>query len=207
MHFPFMIDLLGKKIVIIGGGKVAFRKCELFLSFEAELCVVSPTLCADFSALEGKFIHIRDSYARAYLRGAFTVIAATDSRAVNEEVYRDCVKRNIPVNVVDSPELCSFYVPAIARRGRLTIGVSTGGKSPALASKIRKELEARYGDEYAEKLELLGQLRLTVKNEIEDEDERHAVLTAAVEMSCQEIRENLVRYREKGELSYDTADA
>ncbi len=197
MYFPFMVDLLGKKLVVVGGGKVAFRKCELFLSFGAEIDVVAPALCEDFSVLNGSIRHIRDCYAPAYLLNAFTVIAATDSHEMNEAVYRDCCQNNIPVNVVDIPELCSFYVPATLRRGDLTIGISTGGKSPALAGRIRKELAEKYGEVYSEKIELLGKLRNFVKEEIEDINVRRSILTAAAEMSNEEIEESISLFEPK----------
>ena len=207
MYFPFMVDLLGKKLVVVGGGNVAFRKCELFLSFGAEIDVVSPALCEEFSALKGRIRHIRDGYSSEYLLNAFAVIAATDNRAVNETVYRDCRLNNIPVNVVDTPEQCSFFVPATLRRGDLTIGVSTGGKSPALAAKIKKELAIVYGEEYEEKVELLGILRNTVKEEIEDDSIRRSLLVASAEMSNQQIRESIDRFSCKREgYSHDTED-
>jgi len=198
MYFPFMVDLLGKKLVVIGGGNVAFRKCELFLSFGAEIDVVSPALCEDFSALEGRICHIRECYDPAFLVDAFAVIAATDNSVVNETVYRDCLQNNIPVNVVDTPEFCSFYVPAILCRGDLTIGISTGGKSPSLAGKIKKELSGMYGEEYAEKVELLGKLRNAVQEEIDDSCIRRNILVAASGMSNQEIEENIDRFSCQG---------
>ncbi|PKM72792.1 MAG: siroheme synthase [Firmicutes bacterium HGW-Firmicutes-16] len=197
MYFPFMVDLLGKKLVVVGGGKVAFRKCELFLSFGAEIDVVAPALCEDFSVLRGSIRHIRDCYASSYLIDAFAVIAATDNRTVNEAVYRDCCQNNIPINVVDTPELCSFYVPATLSRGDLTIGISTGGKSPSLAGKIKKELAGLYGEEYSEKLQLLGKLRNVVKEEIEDINVRRSILSAAAEMSNQEIEEQISLFEPK----------
>lgn len=203
MYFPFMVDLLGKKIVVIGGGNVAFRKCELFLSFGAEIDVVAPVLCEDFFALHGRIRHIRDCYAPDFLLGAFAVIAATDNHAVNEMVFFDCCRNNIPVNVVDTPELCSFYVPATLSRGDLTIGISTGGKSPSLAGRIRKELAGIYGEEYEEKVELLGKLRNSVKDEIEDINMRRSILIAASEMSNQDIRDSIDRF---SNLSKENSD-
>lgn len=191
MYFPFMVDLQGKKLVIVGGGEVAFRKCLLFLSFGAEIDVVSPSLWGDFASLEGRFRNIESPYEPAFLTGAFAAIAATDDRELNERIYRDCCHRNIPVNVVDMPELCSFFVPAVLQRGDLTIGVSTGGKSPALAGRIRRELAETYGEEYGERLELLGQLRALVKERISDIRRRRELLTAASGMENEEIREQM----------------
>ena len=199
MYFPFMVDLLYKNIVIIGGGSVACRKCELFISFGAEVTVVSPVLHEDFLKLEGSFRYICDLYAPEYLRDAFAVIAATDDRGVNEEIHFFCCRNKIPVNVVDTPELCTFIVPATLRRGALTIGISTGGKSPSLSGRIKKELFDLYGEEYAEKVELLGKLREIVKEDIKDIEIRRRILAAASELSNQEIKAKIACFEPERE--------
>lgn len=158
MYFPFMRDVGGKPVVVVGGGMVALRKCELFLRFDADVTVVAPEVCGELEALEGIQI-IRQSWDVSQLADAFAVIAATDDHAVNRAISEYCQAHRIPVNVVDDPALCSFIVPATVRRGDLTLAVSTAGKSPSLASKIRRELEAQYGPDYAERLALLGALR------------------------------------------------
>ena len=152
MYFPFMRDVGGKPVVVVGGGMVALRKCELFLRFDADVTVVAPEVCGELEALEGIQI-IRQSWDVSQLADAFAVIA------VNRAISEYCQAHRIPVNVVDDPALCSFIVPATVRRGDLTLAVSTAGKSPSLASKIRRELEAQYGPDYAERLALLGALR------------------------------------------------
>ena len=111
--------------------------------------------------------------SRKYITGAVQgyriVISATDSQKVNEQVYRDAEIRGIMVNVVDIPPLCRFIVPSIVRQRDLCIAISTGGKSPALAKKIRVELETKFGDEYADLVDLLGEYRPLMQRKYPDD--------------------------------------
>ena len=123
--------------------------------------VIGKSLTPALAALkgEGRIVHHAADYHEDQLRGAFLVIGATDSDAVNERIARDARARGIPVNIVDDPARCDFILPSVVERGDLAIAVSTGGKSPALAKKLRKELEGAYGPEYAVLIEILGELR------------------------------------------------
>ncbi len=183
MYFPFMIDLTGKQVVVIGGGTVALRKCELFLDFGADITVVSPTLCSGFDFLEQPYGYVRDIFHEEYLSDAFAVVAASDDTAVNSAISAWCSAHRVPVNVVDVPELCTFYVPATIRRGDLTIGISTAGKSPTLAGQIRRNLSECYGEEYARRLRLLGELRELVKEMVDDPSVRRRLLMEAAGLS------------------------
>jgi precorrin-2 dehydrogenase/sirohydrochlorin ferrochelatase len=111
---------------------------------------------------EGTILHRDADYDEAHLRDAFLVIGATDDGEINERIARDARAKGIPVNIVDDPALCNFILPSIVERGDLAIAVSTGGRSPALAKKIRREMEDRYGPEYATLLAILGELRRKV---------------------------------------------
>lgn len=193
MYFPFMMDVGDKPIVIVGGGTVALRKCELFLRFGAAVTVIAPEVCDELASLDGVQI-FRQRWEPAQLDAAFAVIAATDDREVNRAVSAYCQARRIPVNVVDDPELCSFIVPATVQRGALTIGVSTAGKSPSLAARIRRELEAQYDERYAERLELLGMLRARVQASDMEPKARTAVLRQAADMELAELRSLLDEY-------------
>lgn len=197
MYFPFMIDLSGRRVVIIGGGAVAHRKCELFLDFGAEVTLVSPELRADFSDLGQMFHYVKDCYKEQYLQDALAVIAASDDPAVNRAVATFCRERLVPVNVVDVPELCTFFVPAIVRRGDLTIAISTAGKSPAMAGHIRKELSAKYGVEYALRLQLLGSLRTLAKEKLVDSEQRRETLMRASTMDYAEIEAEIFRLEQE----------
>lgn len=160
-YYPVFFDLREKVCLVVGGGTVAERKVQRLLECEASVRVVGESLSEELQNLQksGQIQCLAGRYSSACLDGAFMVICATDDRAVNEQVMRDCRSRGIPVNVVDDPERCDFILPSIAEQGDLSIAVSTGGKSPALAKRLRRELESQYGPEYRELVNILGELR------------------------------------------------
>lgn len=187
MYFPFMMDIGDKPIVVVGGGTVALRKCELFLRFGAEIKVIAPQICEELEQMSGIQI-VRQPCDTAQLDDAFAVIAATDDREVNRTISDYCRTHRIPVNVVDDPALCSFIVPATVQRGDLTLAISTAGKSPSLAAKIRQELEAEYGVEYGKRLDLLGELRRRVLESDMTPKARRTLLKQAAELELEELR-------------------
>jgi precorrin-2 dehydrogenase/sirohydrochlorin ferrochelatase len=160
-YYPIYLDISGKRCVVIGGGNVAERKVERLLDCGARVEVVAKTLTPALAAWrdEGRITHRATDYEDSSLGGAVLVIGATDDESVNEKIARDARARGIPVNIVDDPARCDFILPSIVEQGDLTIAVSTGGKSPALAKKLREELETGFGPEYAVLLEILGELR------------------------------------------------
>ena len=121
----------------------------------------------------------RKSFAATDLKGKFLAVAATDDQSINSSIAAVCRARGIPVNVVDEPELCDYIVPAVLRRGALCIAVSTEGKSPVLAQKLRSEIEQIITAPYAEFLELLGQQRAIIK-QVPDSEKREAIFRALV---------------------------
>ena len=159
--FPVNLDVAGRHVVIIGGGQVACRKCRALLAAGATVKVVAPDLTPELAAFAaaGSVTHTARNYEPGDLDGAFLVFTATSEQTVNRAVAAEAISRGILVNVADAPELCTFTLPAILRRGDLLITVSTGGKSPALARVIRGELETLFGPEYVPALDLLGKLR------------------------------------------------
>lgn len=143
--------------MVVGGGAVADRKARKLLQARAEVVVISPEVSP---ALESMAIEIlRRRYAPGDLEGAFLAFAATDSREVNEAVSGEARERNIPINVADKPSEGDFALPSTLRRGRLQVAVSTGGASPTLAQRIRKELEEIFGHEWAGLVEELNRSR------------------------------------------------
>ncbi len=164
-HYSISINLSGRKCVVVGGGTVAQRKVETFLDFDANVTVVSPDLTPTLTELaeKGLIEHIDDSFQPSHLDDAFLVVAATDDNEVNKSVSKEAENRGLLVNVVDVPELCSFFVPAMVRRGDVVISVSTSGKSPAMARRIRERLETQFGPEYGAFAALLGELRPEIK--------------------------------------------
>jgi precorrin-2 dehydrogenase/sirohydrochlorin ferrochelatase len=182
-YYAVSLNLVNKKCLVVGGGRVAERKVKSLLDCKAEVVVVSPEVTAGLKQLaEDGIINYR---AREYtvddLNGVFIAISATNCQELNRRVAGDCFARNIPINAVDDPEYCSFIVPAIVRRGDLTISISTGGKSPALAKKIRQELEQQYGNEYATLLQYLGRIREQVLEKVPDQEQREKVFRCLVE--------------------------
>ncbi|MHB1100726.1 MAG: precorrin-2 dehydrogenase/sirohydrochlorin ferrochelatase family protein, partial [Burkholderiales bacterium] len=129
--FPIFLNLKGKTCLVVGGGEVAVRKASVLLQSGAKVKVVSPGLCMELRKLEIE--HLPERFSEAHLEGMTLAIAATDDRAVNVAVSEAARKRNIPVNVVDNPDLCSFVMPSILDRSPLIVAFSTGGASPVLA--------------------------------------------------------------------------
>jgi precorrin-2 dehydrogenase/sirohydrochlorin ferrochelatase len=132
-------------------------------------------------ARAGRIDHIPGDYDKGLLEGAFLVIGATDDRAVNERIFRDARKRGVLANIVDDPERCDFILPALCRQGDLVITVATAGKSPALAKKLRKELEERYGPEYETLLKIMGELRGKIIDRGEGSDENRKLFETLVD--------------------------
>jgi precorrin-2 dehydrogenase/sirohydrochlorin ferrochelatase len=160
-YYPVCLDVSGRRCVIIGGGEVAERKARRLMDCGAEVLVVSESLSPALQALkaDGRLSHIPADYSSDLIEGAFLVIGATDRSEVNEAVSRDARRRGILVNIVDDPERCNFILPSLHRRGDLMIAVSTGGKSPALAKKLRKEMARHFGPEFETLLRIMGQIR------------------------------------------------
>jgi len=177
VYYPVFLDLEKKRAVVIGGGRVAERKVISLISAGARITVISPAITKRIEREKenGRIRHISRQYRKGDLKNAFLVIAATDSRAVNEKVARESPGL---VNVVDTPELCNFIVPSIVNRGPLTIAVSTGGVSPALSKSIRQELEGIYDHEISGYLKLLGKIRSEAIKTMKDQKKRGTFLKA-----------------------------
>ena len=176
--YPAFVDIEDQPCLVVGGGGIAEEKAAALLDCGADVTVISPDLTEALCdrADRGEINWIARRYEPGDVRGFRLVISATDSTEANERVYRDAEAEGVMVNVVDVPELCRFIVPSIVRRGDLCIAVSTGGKSPALAKKIRGQLEGSFGTEYAALLDLLGKYRPEMKARYPDEIETRAKL-------------------------------
>lgn len=159
--YPISLDISNEKCVVVGGGDVAERKIMRLLECGARVVLVGKTITPGLRAMkdEETIEHVPDDYREEHIEGAFLVIGATDRNDVNERIYRDSRSRGILVNVVDEPARCNFIVPAIFRRKDLLIAISTGGKSPALARKLREKMEEKYGPEYGILLDIMGNVR------------------------------------------------
>ncbi len=182
-YYPAYLDMRGRPCLVIGGGTVAERKTLTLLEAGADITIVSPTLTLKLQelSLSGKITHRKKKFEEKDLSGEFLVIAATDSPDLNSIAAQACKIKHILVNVVVPPDESSFIVPSVVERGDLLIAVSTGGISPALAKKIRQEIEAHYGAEYTLFLERLATVRKRVLDEVPDEQNRRAIFQAIVD--------------------------
>lgn len=175
-YYPINLDLQNKKCIVVGGGTVAERKVMSLLEFGGRVVVIAPELTPALKQLaeQGKIEHVSAEYQPGSLKGAFLVIAATNERHVNEAVAEEAERLGILVNIVDTPALCNFFVPAAVKRGDLIISVSTSGKSPALAKHIREKLEADFGPEFGMLADLLGAIREKVKAKYSNQRDRNS---------------------------------
>jgi len=162
--YPLNLDICDLLCVVVGGGSVASRKIESLLPCGALIRVISPDVVENIAELAdaGLLDWQQREYHQGDLLGAKLVFAATDNRIIQKQIVADAAAADILVNVIDMPEACSFQVPASFRRGGLLLTVATGGGSPALAARIRKDLEALYGPEY----EMLVALMVALRPEI-----------------------------------------
>lgn len=161
MYFPICLDIKDRCCVVVGGGRVAERKVASLLEHGGRVRVISPELTPELLRLHeaGELAWRATNYQDGDLLDAFLVIAATDDEEVQARVHAEASARQLLLNVADVPKWCNFILPATVRRGDLSIAVSTGGKSPALAKRLRQELATRFGPEYGELTNLLGRLR------------------------------------------------
>ncbi|HBH86157.1 MAG TPA: siroheme synthase [Syntrophaceae bacterium] len=160
-YYPVYLDITNKRCIVVGGGDVAERKAERLLSFGARVTVIGKTLTPLLETMkrDGRIEHINADYDGAFISDAIMVIGATNREDINAQISRDGKHKGILVNIVDDPGRCDFILPSIMQQGDLSIAISTGGKSPALAKKLREDLETLYGPEYRVLLDVLGNLR------------------------------------------------
>lgn len=160
-YYPIFLDLHGEKVLVVGGGAVARRKIDTLLACEARVHVIAKELMPplDVYADEGKIRSLGGEFEEKALKGFFLVIAATNDRGLNSRVGKAAKEMGLLVNAVDQPSDCNFIVPSILRRGDLQIAVSTSGKSPAMARKVRQDMERVFGEEYGHLLALMGYIR------------------------------------------------
>lgn len=191
-YFPFYIGIKDRKILVVGGGKVALRKVEKLLPFEPEITVIAPSICDEIrklgvSIIERKFID-------SDLDNIFCAISATDDEVVNGHIFKLCSEKNILVNTVDDKDKCGFIFPALVNKNGITAGITSSGKSPIYAKYIRERLENLLDDDNADITETLFKYRKRIKSEIRNEADRKIVFERllALCLSRDEIDDNLV---------------
>lgn len=160
-YYPVYLDIRNQNCLVVGAGAVGTRKVRTLLECGAVVAVVSPDASGPIAVLaeQNRIILRQRPYRASDLEGIFLVIGATDNRNLNRTIHDDARKLGILCNIADQPELCNFILPSVIDRGDLIFAISTSGKSPALAKKLRQEIEAHYGPEYGDLLKLLGAIR------------------------------------------------
>ena len=165
-YYPVFLNIAGKPVVVIGGGEVGLRKVEGLLDAGAQVTIVSPTLHPGLEPLvaQGTVRHIARAYASGDLEGYILAFVGTDDRTVNAAVAREGKERGVWVNAVDDPVNCDFIMPGVVQRGDLIVAVCTSGGSPAMARKMREELEAFLTEDHARMLNLAAEVRQELRD-------------------------------------------
>jgi siroheme synthase-like protein len=195
--FPAFLKLAGRRCLVVGAGPVAEEKIEGLLRTGADIRVVSPRATRRIRAWARakKLRWDAREFRASDLKGVLLAVAATSSPALHAEIYRRARRRAVLCNVVDDPEHCDFYYGAVVRRGALQIAISTGGHSPALAQRLKKQIEREYGAEYESWLEELGEIRKRLFAKKISQERRRALLhRLASEISFEEF----LRRRKRG---------
>ena len=176
--YPIFLELNGRRVVVIGGGAVAVRKAQALLAAGARLIVVAQRIDNMLTVLSrNKNAElIKSKYSKDYLAEAVLVIAATNNHQLNKQIYKDCQELEVLCNVVDEPELCDFFVPAVVKRGDLQIAIGTEGRCPAYAGHIRKKLEEIFTEEHGQFLAELEELRKRIIKDVAEPADRKSLL-------------------------------
>jgi precorrin-2 dehydrogenase/sirohydrochlorin ferrochelatase len=176
--FPMFLKLSARRCLVVGAGTIAESKIASLLEAGGRVCVVAPEATPQVRSWAQSNIiewHQRP-FQPADLEGMFLVVAATSSTELHERIFEEATRHAVLCNIVDVPPLCDFYYPSVVQRGALQIAISTAGQSPALAQRLRKELEEQFGPEYEEWLAQLGEARDKLHSTNLDPDERKRLL-------------------------------
>jgi siroheme synthase-like protein len=163
--YPIFLELRQRRCVVIGGGAVAQRRIEGLRAAEANVTAISPTITDALLKLvaEGALRHVARAYEAGDLAGYDLALVATGDRLVNQAVFVEARERGVWLNAADDPENCDFILPAVVRRGELSVAISTGGGSPAATRVIREELEDYFTPDYAPFVRIAGEVRRELK--------------------------------------------
>lgn len=166
-YYPVFFDLKDCSVLVIGGGRLALEKVNGLLAAEASITAVAPRLCPELVALrdEGRIEHLARSYQPGDMRGRALVMAADDDPSGNAELHADAQSVGVPLNAADDPANCDFILPAIVRKPPLTLAISTGGGSPAMARRIREELTDYLDAETSSLAELVSEVRAELREQ------------------------------------------
>jgi siroheme synthase-like protein len=207
-YYPIYLDLMDRAVLVVGGGAIAESKAQQLIEAGARVRVVSPTLTPLLSgwAARGVIEHVPGRFKEDDLKDVYLVISAADDQAANEEVARLAAELGLLINVVDQPSLCNFITPALVTRGDLQVSVSTGGGSPSLTQRVKREIAASIGEEYGELLKIAAEMRADAKQRIPDFERRRKVLHEFVESEALDLIRT-GKYDEARELARSLLEA
>ena len=191
-YYPVNLDIRRRSCLVVGGGAVGTRKVRTLLDCGAAVTVVSPEVTDPIAVLAGENrISLKQRpYQASDLDGVFLVIGATDNMALNRAIHDDAGKQGILCNIADQPDLCNFILPSVIDRGDLIIAISTSGKSPAFARRLRKQLEAQFGPEYAGFLKLMGAVRKILLEQTRNPEAHRRVFESLIDQGLLECVRN-----------------
>jgi siroheme synthase-like protein len=196
-HFPIFIDIESKRTLVIGGGRVAARKVETLRQYGAAVRVISPEICKEITTLFSSPDQAGCSIVKKApsgeeledeIREAVLVVAASGDRETNHLTAQISQRLGVPVNVVDEPSECTFLFPAVVKKGNISVGINTGGQSPIVSARIRRETEENIPDYYADIADQLGALRQEIRERIPEVGMRRTFLKKAAALAFEKGR-------------------
>jgi precorrin-2 dehydrogenase / sirohydrochlorin ferrochelatase len=198
-YYPINLDLRNRRCLVVGGGSVGTRKVTTLIACGAAVTVVSPQITPELRLLaDNKTIVLKQRhYQTSDMSGMFLVIGATDNKELNWRIYSDAERIGKLCNIADRPEACNFILPSVVNRGDLIIAVSTSGKSPAFAKKLRKDLENQFGEEYADFLQIMGEIRRKLLMKKHAPEEHKPVFEKLIKKGMLEM----IREKKKDEIN------
>ena len=207
-YYPVHLDIKNRNCLVVGGGAVGTRKVNTLVACGARVTVVSPDPAQPLKkmAAEGSITLKERAYRTVDLKDMFLVIGATDDEKLNRQISEEAEQIGILCNIADRPEACNFILPSVVQRGDLVITISTSGQSPALAKRLRRKLEAQFGEEYADFLLLMGAIRKKLLSQAHEPEAHKAVFNQLIDSDLVELLRtgqrrqlNLLLYKILGE--------
>jgi precorrin-2 dehydrogenase/sirohydrochlorin ferrochelatase len=207
-YYPVHLDIKNRNCLVVGGGAVGTRKVNTLLACGARVTVVSPDPAQQLKkmAAEGSITLKERAYRTVDLEDMFLVIGATDDEMLNRQISEEAEQIGILCNIADRPEACNFILPSVVQRGDLVITISTSGQSPALAKRVRRKLEAQFGEEYADFLLLMGAIRKKLLSQAHEPEAHKALFNQLIDSDLIELLRtgqrkqlNLLLYKILGE--------
>lgn len=203
-YFPLFINLKDKKVLIVGGGKIAYRKLEKLINFEAKITIVAPDICKEIKELEQKNNNINlleKSFEKEDIINSYLVIAATNDKAMNTKISNYCKEENIQINAVDDLENCTFIFPALIKKDNLTIGITTNGKTPEVSAMLRRKIQNSLPINTEKLIDDICTLRNKLKEIVTDQRTRAKIIKEIIVFL--EEKETEIDYFELEEKMYN----